>query len=1178
MNCSLRLYFFITSFIYGIRERFPQINSTGLTIALKYENIQVVELIVRYTLEHEPHKLKHLFKVGETDMWMPSLIRMGATNLLFYVVLVGDPNSRLILALRASHTLVQYGKLEQAKEMFGFILSTLQPSQDDSGTKQCNRRFSQNPRTTDRVTEDPTSNADSEEESKFQATSTVHSKTPQRYSHGDCQTQSGLVIEMVRARYQLIQSSAAKNSKGVGDTVAITMCGKFAKHSSQCQHCTSITIEDTDASPKTLKSLGIELADVPFSLIELVSLFSKRETALNYGSFSINNLPNAKDSRMRGPIHWLASAGISKEIFCNLLKQLPSTVVNSDHRDIWGKTPAHYAAFAGHAHIIDVLIQYFPQSIRQSDTEGNTPITVACQNGYLRCLTPFFRVPQVFSGEKMRVACLEAATMRNRTRIAEWLCHTPTENNSTKVSILKKALLAATKSGFEEIALTFLEKLQRLSTKESVLLLYDEAERMSVLHDATLWGFTTLLDHLITPGVEDHKKFRDDMGYTLAHHACIHQRVKTLQLLLLKGCPFNTGDRNGDTPCHWACYSGSSECVQLLIDVGANIHALNRDKGTPLHSAANCGAVQILMKLLEAGSEVDAVMDDGGYPIHNAAYEDNAEFVALLQKHGASNEVSNMENRTPLHDASSTGSHRSMRVLLSEGLCVLSNSERRVIRKRVLTVLLASVNISSNTDCKMMLSKAAKGIEALKKEIQRDGRLPESIALSPTLIYRPLLEACSVLQPVGTQREELGIQCLFNVDTTIVEDIVKMLLTIDRTLVAPMHRFAEGVEESTVDNVDTLWLHYRSQSNQKYSFVCQQDKGGDTALHWALSSNSTKCVKLLLEAQADVHIRNLDGGQPIHAAVINHSAQCLPLLLKAGANPNILFDQPSQGIDQNDIPARFGDTPLHIACRDKDVPCVALLLRGGANPNIVDAKGQSPLHVASELRHLGITELLIQHNANLSIAEETGRTAFELFVGMQGDKLNAFVEKSLNILDGKAFSGCAKFLKDHSFVDLALSTPEGTTFPSHRVILASRCATLAGMLQSGLKESSKDVVNLKMKSPVLRLFLEFIYTNDLPDTSACCYETMLSLIEFADRYALPDLITLCTKRIASKITLETILPIYRIACLYGIHHLQLLCMAAFITPQLQAELHKKKSAGHFHPNEYHADHSDTLVS
>eukprot|EP01138_Halocafeteria_seosinensis_P011794 gb/GECG01012052.1/.p1 GENE.gb/GECG01012052.1/~~gb/GECG01012052.1/.p1 ORF type:complete len:1283 (+),score=105.94 gb/GECG01012052.1/:1-3849(+) len=1133
-----------------------EINSTGVTIALKYGNILVAELILRYALEREPENLPQVLKPHDTELWIHSLIRLGAMDLLFAVIVYGDPKLKLLLLLRAFHASIAHGKIPWAQRFMRYLTHLTKGAHLSLGETVAVSTTGK--KTTSPHTPHPPDNKPEDPINFTEATETKGRPTTD--SNRNCQASTTTephkkieqVTELLRRRYRILSSPSENPAEQ--DTIEKDL-EMFSKHYSDCAHCVPYVERELEVSPRDLKNLAAELADVPISLIELIGHHTTPSLKERIIGIPLHNFPNCVDSKLRGPLHWLAMSGVSKPILHNLLRSLPSTILQRDQRDCWKRTPAHYAAMGGHDHVISVFMEYYPSWATSRDADGNTPLTTACQYGHIQCIRPLLKNSHVFGSERAQSSCLEAATLRGHYNVVEQLCTVLLGSKPLKITILSKALLAATKAGFERIALLLLSKLQLLSGKRELLQQFDSTERAALLHDATLWGLTRVLEQIITKTTQEHVSFRDDMGYTLVHHACIHQRVETLELLLSRKCPYNVGDRNGDTPLHWSCYSGSVECVKVLIQAGANVHALNRDNGTPLHSAANCGSVEISMRLLEAGSAVDAVMDDGGYPIHNCAYEDNAEFAALLLRHGASREVSNLENRTPLHDAASTGSYRALRALLSHGLCVLSAAERKLIRRTLLASMAKTIGDYTEDEWISVCDSISQNINSLKAEILRDSSLRETIALSPELLYKPVRDACSRNSEPTRVSENL-----LQIDENRIQKLTRALLQIDRILVVHPINVREVDESSSTDDIDDLWLSYRIASTNRYAYICQQDRGGDTALHWSLSSNSSKCAKLLLEHDADVNIRNLDGGQPIHAAVINHSAQCLPLLLQAGADPNVLFDQPGQGIDQNDIPARYGDSPLHIACRDKDIPCVALLLRGGANPSIVDARGQTALHVACESRHLGIIELLIQQHVDLSVVDHANVTAFEVYIGIEGKRLIEHVEEHLPIASSSGFEGIAKYLNDPSFVDLELSSPDGTAFPVHRVILASRCQPFEAMLKCGLQESSKDIVKVSMKGAVLHLFLAYIYTNDLPSTTGFSFETLLSLLEFADRYGVSDLITLCVRRLSAKINVETVLPIYRIACLYGIQPLQLLCIAKFITPGTQVELRKKLSS------------------
>ena len=101
---------------------------------------------------------------------------------------------------------------------------------------------------------------------------------------------------------------------------------------------------------------------------------------------------------------------------------------------------------------------------------------------------------------------------------------------------------------------------------------------------------------------------------------------------------------------------------------------------------------------------------------------------------------------------------------------------------------------------------------------------------------------------------------------------------------------------------------------------------GMTSLALAsLAPDSTKLMRLLLEAGSDPDARDEHGNTPLH--VVNNSEACR-LLLEAGADP--------MARDKD------GGTPLHYA-HNADV--CRLLLDAGADPNALDDEGHTPLQL-----------------------------------------------------------------------------------------------------------------------------------------------------------------------------------------------------------------------------------------
>ena len=119
------------------------------------------------------------------------------------------------------------------------------------------------------------------------------------------------------------------------------------------------------------------------------------------------------------------------------------------------------------------------------------------------------------------------------------------------------------------------------------------------------------------------------------------------------------------------------------------------------------------------------------------------------------------------------------------------------------------------------------------------------------------------------------------------------------------------------------------------------DGKGQTALDWAVRTDQTAVVELLLQNGADVHVPH-NAGALAHT-VARRNPQVARLLLEAGVDPN--------------GPARAGRPALFLAVDNGGTAIVRLLLAHGADPNAV-AYGQTMLAHARRQGHAEIAEIL----------------------------------------------------------------------------------------------------------------------------------------------------------------------------------------------------------------------------
>lgn len=108
---------------------------------------------------------------------------------------------------------------------------------------------------------------------------------------------------------------------------------------------------------------------------------------------------------------------------------------------------------------------------------------------------------------------------------------------------------------------------------------------------------------------------------------------------------------------------------------------------------------------------------------------------------------------------------------------------------------------------------------------------------------------------------------------------------------------------------------------------------------------------------------------------------------------------------------------------------------------------------------------------------------------------------------------------------------EGKRISAHRLILAARSPVFKAELFGQMVEANMDYIRIEdMKPEVFEALIRFMYTDRLtnfPFSDACSKlsnEFLEELFVASDRYALDKLKTMCEKRLAGKLSVDTIVP------------------------------------------------------
>ncbi len=160
----------------------------------------------------------------------------------------------------------------------------------------------------------------------------------------------------------------------------------------------------------------------------------------------------------------------------------------------------------------------------------------------------------------------------------------------------------------------------------------------------------------------------------------------------------------------------------------------------------------------------------------------------------------------------------------------------------------------------------------------------------------------------------------------------------------------------------------------------QQDRSGDTALHWACIFSETELVKYLIDKGADVNKQNCYGENALACVGGRTDPQIVKDLLEAGSDVNM-----------QKYPVLMGMIPLSMCRRPEEdmltwwerkehihiLENMKMLIEAGANINIQDSEGKTPLIKAVEEKHVDFVEFLCAAGADLEIKDNSGKTAYD---------------------------------------------------------------------------------------------------------------------------------------------------------------------------------------------------------
>ncbi|KAM5303756.1 cortactin-binding protein 2 [Glossophaga mutica] len=144
----------------------------------------------------------------------------------------------------------------------------------------------------------------------------------------------------------------------------------------------------------------------------------------------------------------------------------------------------------------------------------------------------------------------------------------------------------------------------------------------------------------------------------------------------------------------------------------------------------------------------------------------------------------------------------------------------------------------------------------------------------------------------------------------------------------------------------TLLSMLLNEEGLDINYSCED---GHSALYSAAKNGHTDCVRLLLNAEAQVNAVDKNGFTPLCAAASQGHFKCIELLIAYDADINYAADG--------------GQTPLYLACKNGNKECIKLLLEAGSDRSVKTRDGWTPVHAAVDTGNVDSLKLLMYYGA-----------------------------------------------------------------------------------------------------------------------------------------------------------------------------------------------------------------------
>ncbi len=489
-------------------------------------------------------------------------------------------------------------------------------------------------------------------------------------------------------------------------------------------------------------------------------------------------------------------------------------------------------------------------------------------------------------------------------------------------------------------------------------------------------------------------------GNNLLHLTTDHAS-EFVDIFISGNVPLNARNKSEETPLIRACRGQQYLVASKLLSVKADVNITNYDGYTPLMvilQSRRSGEkdIQMINSLIKAKTDINIVgkRDQATALCLAAGHVDYLPIMETLLKQKA-----DISKGNPLRHAADGGNVQAIELLLKSGAKIGDTMDKYLAACMVpnLDVVTVFLKAGAALNKKELNGILARGLYENSTAEQWDVIVKAAKKSSLDLhafaeLYFPNEKFISAMLANGTDvNKSCGEYYLISMAAksgrqSLVADLIKQkadLNVIDADKKTPLVYALEKDDAKMVDmllaaGVDVKsypYLHRAVESKNYAELIPLLLKHGaqidaldqppkltvyhpamgryrnETPLFKAVNKGNTAAVKLLIEAGADVKIKDAEGRTMLHNAVANRKTDIVKLLIAAGADVNI----------KNHLKY----TPLNLATSRTDADSkpnyelTEILLKAGADPAIAGGDGLLPIQSAAYDRK--IVSLLKKH-------------------------------------------------------------------------------------------------------------------------------------------------------------------------------------------------------------------------